>query len=101
MEIIYTFDSWVKEVIDNNSVNILREFHANGIGESGKQELVKMAECTFKCWTDYYKLLKTKRVTIYVCVYANEVLSDGLLGIKEEGVIYKKLVKLKPHGKRG
>ena len=101
METVYTFEGWVKEVIDNDNADILQKFHANGIGELGKQTLVEMAEWDFEYWTDCCKNLDTTKGTaVYVCVYANIVSPNGLLVRTKDGVIYKKLAKIKPYGER-
>ena len=101
METVYTFEGWVKEVIDNDNADILQKFHANGIGELGKQTLVGMAEWDFEYWTDCCKNLDTTKGTaVYVCVYANIVSPNGLLVRKKDGVIYKKLAKIMPQGER-
>lgn len=96
METVYSFKRWVKKVIDNENAEILQRFNDNGIGEMGKRTLVEMAKSHFGFWRGYCKQLEAANKTaVYVHVYANVVLPNGLLGRKEHGV-YRDLVVIEP-----
>ena len=93
METVYSLEGWVKEVIDNENAEILQRFNDNGIGDTGKRTLVEMAKSQFEFWRGYCKQLET---AVYVHVYANVVLPNGLLCGKEHGSVYRDLVVIDP-----
>lgn len=97
METVYSIEGWVKEVIDNENAEFLQRFNDNGMGEMGKRTLVEMAKSHFEFWRGYCKQLDTENKTaVYVHVYANVVLPNGLLCRKEHGSVYRDLVVIEP-----
>ena len=84
METIYSFKGWVKAIIDNENAEVLCQLEENGVGNIGKKTLVEMAKAQFEHWKEFCQLLDTEsRIAMYVCVYGNDILPNGLLCRKE------------------
>jgi|GEM_PF-1178483 len=100
METIYSLEGWVKETIDNENAEMLQQFNIHGAGDAGKQSLVEMAKSQFDFWKKYCQQLETTNNTaVYIHVYANAILPNGLLCREENGTVYKDYVKIDPRKK--
>lgn len=100
METIYSLKGWVKEVIDNKNANVLCQFEDNGVGNSAKQLLVEIAKAQIKYWKEFCENLDTTNETeVYVNVYANDILPNGLLCRKEQECVYWNFISIDPKKK--
>lgn len=91
---------WVKAIIDNENAEVLCQLEENGVGNIGKKTLVEMAKAQFEHWKEFCQLLDTEsRIAMYVCVYGNDILPNGLLCRKEHECVYRDFVKIEPHRK--
>lgn len=100
METVYSLKGWVKAVIDNENAEVLYQLEENAVGNLGKETLVEMAKAQFNFWKEFCQLLNTENwIAVYVCVYANSILPNGLLCRKEHECAYRDFIKIEPHRK--
>ncbi len=100
METVYSLKGWVKAIIDNENAEVLYQLEENGVGNLGKETLVEMAKAQFEYWKEFCQLLDTgSRIAVYVRVYVNAILPNGLLCRKEHECVYRDFVKIEPHKK--